>query len=337
MPGPSRVLRALACASLLAPAACQEPAPSATPPVGLSDHLAVLGLVGTWRWAHVVDDPGLRRLEREIWQFWPTAAPGAELAGRYLREVTVRSATEPFECNQARTYQQRATFELLAVAHGGALEIVETGYQAQPSPCDHGFRRLGRYRVELRRGRAHLQFEDGEQTLWRVDDQVPSPPAPPWPTESPPFAGAWRWQNRDRDDQGLWQLEEERWDLGGPAALTPPAQLRDGATFGAIYTRRVTVESPDGAPLPCAAGPRYGYEDRYLLEGQRRDGILLLRETAVAAGEHPCLRDRAVRTLETATLEIIGEELVLEWRGKRRQVLRRAAPALVPTLRVAAP
>lgn len=290
------------------------------------DQLAVMQLLGTWRWEHVVDEPGLRRLESEVWQFWPSAGPhgdrGATLSGRYRRQLTVTSAEEPFLCNGAPTYEQRATFELVAEARGGELEIVETGYRAQPSPCDHGFRRLGRYRVKVTRGRALLLFDEGAQVLWRVDERVPTP-QPPWPQDGGPLAGAWRWSNAALDDQGLVQEEDERWELTGDAAHLPPASLRDGATFTASYTRRVTVRSPDGAALPCAGAPAYGFEDRYLLEGKRRDGILLLRELAVAAGEHPCLRERQTRTLDTATVEVAGEHLLLEWRGKRRQLLRR--------------
>ncbi len=312
-------------------AGCQAPEPAADHPphAHLADHLAVTSLLGTWKWAHVVDDPGLRRLETETWQFWPDptlpelGALGARLRGRYLREVTVRSAGAPFACNQAAVYRQRATFELVAVALGGRLEIIETDYQAQPSPCDHGVRRLGTYRAKVRRGRALLDFDQGRQTLWRVDDASPSPPLPPWPQEPEPFAGRWTWTHRALDDRGLWQDEEERWDFTGPAATTAAAELHDEQTFAAVYARRVTVSSPDGSELACAGAPAYAFEDRYLIEGKRKDGLLILRETAVAAAEHPCLTDRATRALDTATVEPLGEHLVLQWRGKRQQVLRR--------------
>ena len=290
-------------AGLVGLAGCQAPAAQGAddgpgghaPHPHLRDHLAAVSLIGTWRWAHVVDDPGLRRLETETWQFWPVANPDAVLRGRYLREVEVSSAAEPFVCNQARRYRQRASFELEVVAHDGVLEIIETDYLAMPSPCDHGFRRLERYRAHVRRGRAALEFPQGRQTLWQIDEAVPSPPAPPWPHATAPLAGTWRWSNRARDEQGLWQTETEHWEFSGDGALTSPAELRDGATFAAIYARRVTVESPEGADLACAAAPRYGFEDRYLVEGKRRDGIIVLRETAVAAAEHPCLRGRSVR------------------------------------------
>jgi hypothetical protein len=51
--------------------------------------------------------------------------------------------------------------------------------------------------------------------------------------------------------------------------------------------------------------------------------VLAIRETAVSAGDHACLRARRARSLDSATLEVRGDFLVLEWRGKRRQVLHR--------------
>ena len=38
---------------------------------------------------------------------------------------------------------------------------------------------------------------------------------------------------------------------------------------------------------------------------------------------NPCLRATARRTLDEATAEQIGDFLVLEWRGKRREILYR--------------
>ena len=46
-------------------------------------------------------------------------------------------------------------------------------------------------------------------------------------------------------------------------------------------------------------------------------------ELAVEPGDHPCLRATPKRALDEATAEQIGDFLVLEWRGKRRQILYR--------------
>lgn len=287
------------------------------------DRSQLAELIGTWRWEHLVDDPDLRRLESESWQFWPSPAEPGALVGRYLRQVVVQSATEPFACNGAHRYEQRATFELVARPRRGWVEIVETDYRPQPSPCDHGFRRLGGYRAHVARGRARLALDDGEQVLWQIDASLPAPPQAPWPDDAGPFAGPWRWSNVALDEQGLWRREEEQWSFMGEGAVVEPSALRDGATFSARYVRRVTVSTPDGRELSCAGAPSFGFEDRVTLEGARRDGILLLRELAIAAGEHPCLREHPIRVLDTATFEVAGTSLDLEWRGKRRQVLRR--------------
>ncbi len=330
-----------------------------------SPFAAAFALSGTWEWAHVVDDPGLRRLEREVWRWQPATTPGV-LRGAYLREVTVRSATLPFSCNQARQYQQRAWFEVEArivpprpprpppppaaaatagaaepdeaTAAEGELEIVEKSYRAEPSPCDHGFRKLGRYRAFAHGGHVVLHFPEGRQTLWRTaaaEATAAHPaaaPRPPWERAPAPLGGAWRWSSRSTDEQGLVRREEERWELAVTSAFTPCVSCGFGAfallaehavLFDGVYTRRVTVESADGAELPCAGAAAYGFEDRFVVEGRRRGALIALRETAVAAAPHPCLQDRDERSLDSATLEQLGDHLLLDWRGKRRQVLHR--------------
>jgi hypothetical protein len=322
-----------------------------------SPFFAAFALYGTWEWAHVVDEPGLRRLERERWSWIPASTPGV-VHGHYLREVTVRSAALPFACNQDQQYTQRAWFEVEARAitavvgpgtpgavgrstkHVVKIEIVETAYRTEPSPCDHGFRKLGRYLVTADRGRAVLSFPDGRQTLWRT--QTAGGPLPvPWERQPATFAGPWRWSTQSVDEQGLWRSEDERWELAlthsgsgsGPGSglgsgldLDLGAAAEHAKIFDAVVTRRVRVSSPDGSPIPCAGAASYGFEDRYVLDGKRRGTLVALQETGVSAGQHPCLRGRAERSLDTATLERLGDFLVLEWRGKRRQVLHRPRP-----------
>ena len=299
-----------------------------------SPFYASFALAGTWEWAHVVDEPGARRLERETWKWRHDSGPGT-LRGQYLREVTVRSATLPFACNQAMEYRQRAWFEVRARAlprvrgQGDArnpdradLEIVEVSYRHEPSPCDHGFRKLGRYRVFVDRGRAALVFPEGRQTLWRTSAQG-GPMPPPWEETPPSLGGAWRWTSEGLDEQGMSRREEERWEL---SLVDPPLPAAEHAkVFDGIYVRRVVISSPDGAVIACAGAPSYGFEDRYVVDGKRRGALIAVRETAVSAGAHPCVRDRADRALDSATLEPMGDALVLDWRGKRRQILSRAS------------
>lgn len=299
-----------------------------------SPFFAAFAFSGTWQWAHLVDEPSGRRLEREEWRWIPGARPGV-VHGHYLREVTVRTAGEPFACNQDRVYTQRAWYEVeaRAVKEPGKparhIEIVETAYRTEPSPCDHGFRKLGRYLATVRGDRAVLIFPEGRQTLWRTD-ATGGPLPVPWETAPAPLSGAWRWESQSLDEQGHLRREDERWELAltdasfdrgleaGLAAAAEHTKIFDG-----VYTRTVTVQSRDGSLIPCAGAPSYGFEDRYVVTGKRRGPLIAVKETASAAGQHPCLRDRPRRDLDSATLELEGAHLVLDWRGKRRQVLHR--------------
>jgi hypothetical protein len=321
-----------------------------------SPFFAAFALYGTWQWSHAVDDPGLHRVERELWKWIPASTPGV-VYGQYLREVTVTSDNLPFACNQDLQYTQRAWFEVEARAvtvtddapasGAGArkkpkrsikIEIVETSYRTEPSPCDHGFRKLGRYLVTTHGSggdRAVLSFPEGRQTLHRTSE-AGGPLAVPWERHPPALAGPWRWSTQSVDEQGLWRTEDERWELALSQAgfdLGMGAAAEHAKIFDAVVTRRVRITSPDGSIIPCAGAPSYGFEDRYVLDGKRRGTLMALQETGVAAGEHPCLRARSERTLDTATLERLGDFLVLEWRGKRRQVLHRPhsiPPAAIP-------
>lgn len=322
-----------------------------------SPFFAAFALYGTWEWEHAVDEPSLHRVEREQWKWIPASTPGV-VFGQYLREVTVTSDGLPFACNQDQQYTQRAWFEVEAravtVTDDASLtivrrkpkstvkiEIVEKAYRTEPSPCDHGFRKLGRYLVTTHRARgagsaggdrAVLTFPEGRQTLRRTS-ATGGPLAVPWERSPSPLAGAWRWSTQSTDEQGLVRSEDERWEL----ALTNPsfnlglgAAAEHAKIFDAVVTRRVRITSPDGSLIPCADAATYGFEDRYVLTGKRRGTLIALQETGVSAGEHPCLHARAERTLDTATLEHLGDFLVLEWRGKRRQVLHRPRPSAKP-------
>ena len=107
--------------------------------------------------------------------------------------------------------------------------------------------------------------------------------------------------------------ESEWWEL----------TRRSADRIDATYRRRVTVRSPDGSNIACAGAPSWTFDDAYVLDGQREEEHWHFYELAADPGSHPCLAPTPKRSLDEATAEQIGDSLVLEWRGKRHQVLYR--------------
>lgn len=298
-------------------AACASPAP---PPDAVPLDVVIAGhqLLGGWEWVHFQLEAGTVRRERERWRFTP-GADARHLTGRYERDVLVRALDGvPFECNQRTRYTQRTTLTITAEVTAAGVVIAERDYATAPSPCDPGLRQLGSYLGTRTGDRLELSWDGGVATLVREAAPRPGPAAvAPLVRAAEPAApaGRWRWQARSWTRAGLARLELEDWELAVGA---------DG-TLGGTYVRDVTVQSPDGAPLPCAGAPAYGFVDRYLVRGVRAEDGWRLEETAVAAGEHPCLAATPSRTLDAGTVTVDGDYLVVIWRGKRRQVLGRAA------------
>lgn len=305
-------------AAFLVLAACATPPapPTAAHPVSpIVKALSLADLVGGWRWVFHAQDAGTSRVEEEHWRFSPIPGELNRLAGRYVREVDVRSLDRlPFGCNQRPSYRQRAVFdvEVTLASHGFAIR--ELGYRAETSPCDHGFRKVGNYTAELGGNRLALRFPGGEQTLWQVDDKATALPEPPWLDRPTPY-GPWRWDATSYDESGNFRDESEWWEL----------TRRSETVVDATYRRRVTVRSLDGLPIACAHGPSYSFDDAYVLSGQREEGHWHFSELAVSPGDHPCLKATPRRILDEATAEQIGDYFVFEWRGKRREILYRPA------------
>jgi hypothetical protein len=300
-------------------ASCHPPTPrppGAPPARTPNDTVALARLYGTWEWRLEGDQPGVHKIEHERWRFDadPAAPPDAPRAiGAYDRDVEIRSTDgTPFVCDEDGSYHQRARFRLRAEAAGGVVTVTETGYDAEPSPCDHGFRRAGSYTAVTRGDRTTLRWDGGSQVLTRVADQ-PLPAAPPWPAARPTWNGPWTWTARTMDDDGNFRDEREDWQLAVGA----------DSLASATYVRTVTITSVDDRPLTCSGTRRWTYVDRYVLDGHAENGLLTLTEVAVDAGTHPCLATSPRRALDGLTAELDGEYVVLEWRGKRRQVLHR--------------
>lgn len=284
-----------------------RPAP---PPVSFT----LVDLVGGWRWLHRTPEVGTTRIEDELWRFKPMPKVPTKLVGRYLRNVEVRSSDRTiFQCNQRPHYWQRAVFDVEVDITQTGFTVRETEYRAEPSPCDHGFRKIGDYTAELHGERVELRWDGGSQTLWRIDDLNTELPADAWPTIAK-IEGVWRWDMTSFDDEGNVHDESEWWQI----------TRRTETRLDLTYRRRVNVRSPDGKPIACAGAPSWSFDDAYLLDGQREEEHWHFYERAAEAGDHPCLRVTPQRALDEATAEQLGDYLVLEWRGKRRQVLYRA-------------
>jgi hypothetical protein len=305
-----RLLLVWAWACACQPAGAGTPTTRPAPPPRI--HL-LTDLVGGWRWLLRTGEAGTTRVEAETWRLGPTPGVPTRLSGRYLRVVEVRSDDRvPFACNQRPWYQQRALYDVTVEPTATGFAVRETGYQAETSPCDHGFRRLGSYSGDADGERFTLSWDGGSQTLWQIDADLAELPVAPWPAV-PELTGPWRWDATSYDDAGNVRDESEWWEI-----------TRRGETrLDLTYRRRVTVRSPDGSTIACAGGPTWSFDDAYVLDGVREEEHWHLHELAADPGEHPCLRATSRRSLDEATAEQLGDFLVLEWRGKRRQVLYR--------------
>jgi hypothetical protein len=275
----------------------------------------VLDLAGTWQWMLRTEESGTSRVEQETWHLHPDPAEPTRLVGNYLRTVEVRSLDRvPFQCNQRPWYRQRALYDITAeVDAKGAFHVHEASYTTEPSPCDHGFRHISDYTAMPHGARLTLGWGGGTQTLWKTESATQSLPEAPWPQTFDP-AGPWRWDVTSYDDDGNIRDEIEWWQI----------TRRTDTRLDATYRRRVTVRSPDGQPIACAGAPSWTFDDAYVLDGQKEEEHWHFYELAVEPGDHPCLRATPKRTLDEATAEQIGDFFILEWRGKRREILYRA-------------
>lgn len=295
----------------LLPAALVACASDGASPIASTEQLRILDVVGTWRWLHRTADDGTARVEDETWTF--RADGTGRVVGRYVRSVDVRSTDgQSFACSQQPWYRQRAIFDVVVEATPDGLVARETAVETEPSPCDAAFRALATYSLVPRGNRLELRWDGGSQTLWQQTATATELPAATWPASAQP-TGAWRWQTRSYDDDRNIRDEAEWWEI----------TRRTDTVLDATYRRRVTVRSLDGAVILCAGAPTWSFDDTYVLDVEREDAVWHIRERGVAAGTHPCIAPTPARATDEATAEQLGDFLVLEWRGKRRQVLYR--------------
>ena len=260
---------------------------------------------GHWVWSHVVEDNDVRRIEVERWKL---AMLGADVKGQYEREVTFLSADgNPFECNQSLSYKLKTRYELAGKAHAKHIVLRETKYEVDKSPCDGGYRKLGRYEGFLTEGKLMLIWKGGYQTLARS--------AKPKETNTAPasVSGTWRWQNRGQSSaEGEVRVEREDWEL---------TETEAGSVTG-TYLRAVTVYDANGQTFDCNGKSQYRYQDRYTVSGIRDGTSVVVSEVSVDSDDHPCLPQRE-RHLDIARGQLSGSYLELTWRGGHKQVLRR--------------
>ena len=299
---------------VVALAACQPPGAGSptTRPAPPPQSFTLVDLVGGWRWMLRTSETGTTRVEAETWRFRPVPNVPSKLVGRYVRNVEVRSDDRViFQCNQRPWYRQRAVFDVEVDITKTGFAVRETEYHAEASPCDHGFRKVGAYTADLAGERLDLHWDGGLQTLWRVDDDPRDLPVDPWSAAK--IEGGWRWDMTSFDDEGNVHDESEWWQI----------TRRTETQLDLTYRRRVVVRSADGKPISCAGAPSWSFDDAYVLDGQREEEHWHFYERATEPGDHPCLRVTPRRNLDEATAEQLGDYLILEWRGKRRQVLYR--------------
>ncbi|MEZ4401865.1 MAG: hypothetical protein R3B06_17685 [Kofleriaceae bacterium] len=312
--------RAAAAAVAAVGVACVAP----PPPTGLTIEraLATAGLAGTWTWTLTTQADGVTITERERWELVP-AATWPAVAGTAHREVeVVADDGVPFTCAQRPRYTLAADRTITVAPVADGVEVAETSYQAAPSPCEHGLRQLATYRATITAAGLVLRWPGGLAHLARAPTSLP-PLLGPAPTAPPP-AGAWEFRAHSWTAGGQVQREREQWDLA----------VGDDGELAGWYLRTVEVLDPAGATIACAGADRYQYVDRYLVRGRRAAATTTadtgaaeaawdLREVAVEADPHPCLAASPRRVLDGAAVEVVGQALVLTWRGARRQVLWR--------------
>jgi hypothetical protein len=302
--------RSATSALILLFAGCGGAAPPAPPPPPPPPSPLELA-AGSFEWSHETEESGVRRLENEHWLL---ARAGEQLRGEYRREVVFESTDGlPFSCNQAPSYRLRSAYELEGFLDpdGGALVLVETGYRTAPSPCEPAQRSLWRYQARPVEGGLELAWDGGRHMLRRAETATPRTGA--WLPDRAEAAGTWRWTSHEPTSPGeARRAEREEWSL---------TEGEGGLVTGA-YERIVTVTAPEGETLSCNGAPSYEYRDRYRVRGTRAGDRVSLAEIEVETEPHPCLVHHD-RHLDAAIGRLYPEELVLTWRGDRRQVLIR--------------
>ncbi len=266
-------------------------------------------IAGTWAWLHdgTIDD--IRSTETETWTL---TVDGGKVSGHYDRLVVFESSTGvPFDCNQHIRYGLRTRYAVEGTVVDGEITLSETSYEVTPSPCEQSHRKLKSYKALLSPDgdTLALLWTDGKQNLRRVPEGTVIEGAGPAVPESS-TTGRWTWQTINLMADGTKRLEIESWYL-----IEQDGEIRGD------YRRELTVSGEDGETIECAGEASYRYTDRFKVRGSRKADTLHIVELSAEHADHPCAAPN--RSFDEATGALYGDYIVLTWRGRRRQVLRR--------------
>ena len=305
---------------LVTSAACGGAGPRAPASIPQPDLPDTARIAGGWRWTHVSEADGVRRVEIEDWALRPAGRRGGVIAlvGAYRREVFLLSLDgTPFRCNQDLTIALRSGYELRGELDGDGGWLEETAAAAEPSPCAGPRRATTRYQIAARPGRLDLTWPGGRQVLRRPPAGAIA--ARPVTRASPALSGTWRWTNRHVSPRGEVRVERETWRL----------EEQPGGEVRGSYRREVTRFAEDGPLAGCGGAAVATRTDEYELRGWRRGDEVLLSETAAAPGPAVCGAEPG-RHLDHAGGTVYPGALELTWRGRNRQVLRRLRGPAAP-------
>jgi hypothetical protein len=293
--------------------------PASLPPSDFVRRQELTSIAGDWvSLAHSSNQHGTEStIERSQWHFEFTHDNPNHILGQRHASVTVTAGPtlERFECNHRNSYDLLSTYTLEGNVDDQApstVIVVETDYQTAPSPCERGLRHLTTYRLGRQGPLLRLDFPGGVEILWPSAHAV-TQSAPPWrQSDDDVLDGVWSDQTDSIDERGNVVHQTETWQF----------TLHDDHVAGTVR-RDATIRSSDQRMMSCAGGQQYSYHDVIELSGRRVEpNVFHVQELSIGQDDHPCITG-GPRALDEATMEIAGEYAVLQWRGKRRQVLKR--------------
>ncbi len=266
---------------------------------------AFTGFLGQWQWTHQSSEGTVVISEEENWDL---REKEGSLTGTYTRTVNFkRSDGLPFACNQHSSFQLVSAYSVTGKRQGQEVILQENSFQTREHPCDDGKRTLAKYTVATSGDRLTLRWRGGTQTLKRK--RAPAQETPLLQISKLSKSYVWAAES----DQAVSEKRSvsEEWTLN---------QSRNGELSGRVI-RRIKKQKTDGTNFECNGDQEVEYEDRYQLVGKLDGTDVTLYEVSYDSHSGPC-QIHGARTLGGAEGTLVGQHLVLRWRGNKRQVLR---------------